>query len=74
MLGEWEWWLVVENVGRVTKEKKNPSGVCKKGVYSNSILCLFCKCLIYKMYSFIRVKLKEGSKFICDSVQTSKKI
>ena len=22
MLGEWEWWLVVENVGRVTKEKK----------------------------------------------------
>ena len=54
------------------KKKKIPSGVCEKGVDSNSILCLFCKCLVYKMYSFIRVKLKDDSKFICHSMQISR--
>ena len=35
--------IISENVGKVTREGKFPSAVCRKGVGSNSILCQFCK-------------------------------
>ena len=59
-----------ENVGRVKKEGRFISTVSKKDVGRTSILCLFCRCWVYEVYSFIRVILRGDNKFKCHSSAT----
>ena len=45
------------------KKIKFPSAVCGENSDSNSIICLFYRCWLYKRCSGIRSKVKEDSKF-----------
>ena len=56
-----------ENAKMVIMEGKFPCAVCRKGVVINSILCQFCRCWVHKGCSGIRGKLKEDSKFKCQT-------
>ena len=44
---------------------KHPCGVCRKGVESNSILCVECLRWVHKRCSGIKGKLKSNVDFCC---------
>ena len=48
---------------RVTKEETFPSGICKNGLSSTSLLFQFCRCWVYNYV--VLLELKEDSKFPC---------
>ena len=56
-----------ENAGKVTNEDKLFCAVCRKSLNINSTPCQFCRCWLLKRCSGIRVKLKDDSKFKCQT-------
>ena len=59
--------ISTETTGKIIEKSKFPFAVCKKGVRSYSILCLFCSCWVHNGCSGIRSKLKEDKNFKCQS-------
>ena len=54
-------------VGKLTIEGKYPCATCRKSVSNKFILCQFCRCWVHETCSGIRGKLKEDSKFKCQT-------
>ena len=56
-----------KNAGKVTIKDKFPCALCRKSIASNSIFSQFCRCRVHKRCSGISDRLKEDSKFKCQT-------
>ena len=60
-------WAELESYKAVCEQAE--TRICRKGLGSNSMLCQFSRCWVYKRSSGFKGKLKEDNNFKCQACE-----